>query len=97
MFIATGLVAWWAAAIALVWGILIGDINPDRMPPLTALQQTTVYDVTHPMMLAASVPPVLLSIAWAVTAGVLMARRRVCPDCETSAGKAGRGEGVGRG
>src|SRR3954471_775696 len=81
MFIATGFVTWLVVMIGLSWGILIGDINPDRMPPLTGVQQETVYHVTHPMMLLASVSPLLLSMAWAVTAMILLVRRRNCPAC----------------
>jgi len=88
MFVATGLLAWWVAAIGISWGFLIADINPDQMPPLTALQQKTVIDATHPFMLATSIPPVVLSIAWAITTGVLLSRRRVCPECGMRVGKA---------
>jgi len=84
MFIATGLIAWFVVAIALSWGILIADINPDRMPPLTAVQFETVYGDTHSMLLVASIPPLVLCIMWAVTAGVLLSRRRVCPKCGTT-------------
>jgi hypothetical protein len=81
LIVATGLVAWFVAANAVMWDILIADINPDRMPPLTELQQKTVIDVTHPFVLAESVAPMVLCFAWAATTGALLSWRRVCPQC----------------
>jgi hypothetical protein len=79
MFIGTGLAVFWVVYIGMLWGIVIGDINPDRMPPLTEKQAEVVFQQTRSIMLLAALPPLFISVAWAVTVAVMLIRPQEQP------------------
>lgn len=70
----------WVGFGTLLWIFVIGDINPDSMPPLNEAQATFLVEHTRSHMLLVAVPPLLLTLLWGTTVAVLLARGRLTPD-----------------
>ena len=79
MFAATVLAVAWFFYVRALAGVALYDSNPEALQRLGESEGEGIVRTAQLLMFSSAAPPLILSVAWAITAVVLL-RRRSTPE-----------------